>query len=53
MKTSQLIIYLQNEIRKHGDKECRVVAIGDDEIVVENNIVVVTKNNLTEIKVSR
>lgn len=51
MKTSQLVVYLQNEIRKHGDREIRVLAYGDDEIVVGGNIVVITKGDTTDIKI--
>jgi len=53
MKASELVQYLNNEISKHGDKEVMVIAFGDDEVVVEDNIVVVSKNGRTEIQVSR
>lgn len=50
MKASQLITYLQNEIRKHGDNEVNVIAYGDDEVVVANKIILVSINGKTEIR---
>jgi len=53
MKASVLVQYLNNEIRKHGDRKVMVIAYGDDEVVVEDNIVVVSRDGRTEIQVSR